>query len=317
MAGVIHVEWTLESVMTPARRPHRARWMRRCGTAGSIWPKYERRLVIVQAAKVQNDSRRPLADLTGSGHPGPAPRILAADRERATGPLAECPHRRADRGARLRRRRGAAEPSRHVRGRRRVGEQLDAKRATPNEIGPSHASTPRSRPDCWSRPKSTTGARPLQATNGTSRSAGNPYCLMRSSAMPASRHQPRARSVRSRIGIDRHDRAVGGLPERQPEGRKAVRGPDLDDAPPTAGEHGQHASCVTIDDREPLGLGGRSIAPSAGGRSAAIDSIQSRSFVPGIHVRSSFMRSPQVRPAGRRRSTARPQGWCRPRSCRR
>lgn len=51
---------------------------------------YERRLVIVQAAKVRKDLTPAVADLpTGSGRPGPALRISAADRERALVLLAD------------------------------------------------------------------------------------------------------------------------------------------------------------------------------------------------------------------------------------
>jgi hypothetical protein len=51
---------------------------------------YERRLVIVQSAKVQKDLTPAIADLpAGSGRPGPALRISAADRERALVLLAD------------------------------------------------------------------------------------------------------------------------------------------------------------------------------------------------------------------------------------
>ena len=79
---------------------------------------------------------------------------------------------------------------------------------------------------------------------------------IRSSAMPASRQKPRARSVRSRVRVDGHDRPVGRLAEGQPQRRVAVGRPDLDDPPPAGGERRQDPPGVAVDDRDAERLGG-------------------------------------------------------------
>ena len=118
-------------------------------------------------------------------------------------------------------------------------------------------------------------------------SAGALTTVIRSSAMPGLA-PPAAREVGPlAVRIDRHDRPVGRLAERQPQRRVAVRRPDLDDPAPAAGEHGQDAAGVAIDDRDagPAAPPPRSRPAPAGARSAS-DSIQSRSTASGIQPRS-------------------------------
>ncbi len=56
------------------------------------------------------------------------------------------------------------------------------------------------------------------------------------------------------IRVDRDDRAIGRLAERQPERREPVRGADLDDPAPSSREHRQRPTGVAADDRDVLGL---------------------------------------------------------------
>ena len=109
-------------------------------------------------------------------------------------------------------------------------------------------------------------------------SAGALTTVIRSSAMPGLA-PPAAREVGPlAVRIDGHDRPVGGLAERQPQRRVAVRRPDLDDPPPAAGEdrqdparcRGRRSGCRAAR-RRPRSPPAR---PGSGGAS---DSIQSRS----------------------------------------
>ena len=97
-------------------------------------------------------------------------------------------------------------------------------------------------------------------------SAGAFTTVIRSSAMPASRHQPRARSVRERSGSMVTIVPSARLPERHPQRRVAVRRPDLDDPPPAAGQHREHAAAVAVDDRDARAAAAASIAARAGHR---------------------------------------------------
>ena len=121
------------------------------------------------------------------------------------------------------------------------------------------------------------------------------------------------------VGVDRHDRPVGGLAERQPQRRVAVGRADLDDPAPAAGQHGQDAAGVAVDDRDAERRGGRLDGePGPPARAGASDSIQSRSVASGIQSRSFLpIALPPFRPAGRRRSRGRRRGSSRPRSTRR
>ena len=58
------------------------------------------------------------------------------------------------------------------------------------------------------------------------------------------------------VRVDRHDRAVVRLAERQPQRRVADRRADLHDPPPAGGEHLQHPPRVARDDRNSFRLAG-------------------------------------------------------------
>src|SRR5207249_5710275 len=64
---------------------------------------------------------------------------------------------------------------------------------------------------------------------------------------------PSAGPVRPRpVGVDRDDRPLRRLAQREPEGRVAVGRPDFDDPRPPGCQRGEDAPAVAIDDRDPL-----------------------------------------------------------------
>ena len=117
------------------------------------------------------------------------------------------------------------------------------------------------------------------------------------------------------VGVDRHDRAVGRLAEGHPQRRVTVGGPDLDDPAPIPRECRQHAPTVAIDDRDAERLGRGLDGEHRRGRRDAdrLDPVEIGGVGDPVAV---ILHGLLLTRAGRRRSTGRRRGSCRPRSCR-
>ena len=108
-------------------------------------------------------------------------------------------------------------------------------------------------------------------------SAGALTTVIRSSAIPACAPPAAGEVGPLAVRVDRHDRAVGRLAERQPQRRVAVGRPDLDDPPPAGGEHLQDPAGVAIDDRDAERLGGGldgGERPAASGAGERLDPVE-------------------------------------------